>query len=88
MMTGRFSIFLKKIEKKTFRIDSHWQAVSGRLNLCLADVLGQTLSCFVIHTSLADYTRGQCYKTNTGVIYCHFRLNYHWNIYNIEFSLE
>jgi hypothetical protein len=27
-------------------------------------------------------TRGQCYKTNTAVIYCHFRLNYHRNIYN------
>ncbi len=30
----------------------------------------------------------QCYKTNTAVIYCHIRLNYHRNIYNIEFNLE
>jgi hypothetical protein len=33
-------------------------------------------------------TRGQCYKTNTVVIYCHFRLNYRRNIYNIKFTLE
>jgi hypothetical protein len=33
-------------------------------------------------------TRGQCHKTNTAVIYCHFRLNYHRNIFNIEFTLE
>jgi hypothetical protein len=33
-------------------------------------------------------SRGQCYKTNTTVIYCHYRLNYHRNIYNIEFTLE
>jgi hypothetical protein len=32
--------------------------------------------------------RGQCYKTNSAVIYCHFRLNYHRNIYNMEFTLE
>jgi hypothetical protein len=24
---------------------------------------------------------GQCYKTNTTVIYCHFRLHHHRNIY-------
>ncbi len=30
---------------------------------------------------------GHCYKTNTVAIYCHFRLNYHSNIYNIEFTL-
>jgi hypothetical protein len=33
-------------------------------------------------------TRDRCYKTNTTVIYCHFRLNYHTNSYNIEFTLE
>ncbi len=33
-------------------------------------------------------TRGQCYKTNTTVMYCHFRLNYQISIYNIEFTLE
>jgi hypothetical protein len=33
-------------------------------------------------------TRAQCYKTNTAVIYCRFRLNYHRNIYNIKFILE
>ncbi len=33
-------------------------------------------------------TRGQCYKTNTVVIYCHFMLNYRSNFYNIEFTLE
>jgi hypothetical protein len=33
-------------------------------------------------------TRGQCYKTNFAAIYCLFRLNYHRNIYNIEFTLE
>ncbi len=32
-------------------------------------------------------TWGQCYKTNTVVIYCHYRLNYYRNIYNIEFTL-
>jgi hypothetical protein len=31
---------------------------------------------------------GQMLKTNTTVIYYHFRLNYHRNIYNIEFTLE
>jgi hypothetical protein len=31
---------------------------------------------------------GQCYKTNTAVIYCHFKLNYHRNVYNIEFTLQ
>jgi hypothetical protein len=31
---------------------------------------------------------GQCYKTNTAIIYCHFKLNYHSNFYNIEFTLE
>jgi len=30
--------------------------------------------------------RGQCYKTNTVVIYCHCRLNYHKNIYNINLT--
>jgi hypothetical protein len=34
------------------------------------------------------FARGQCYKTNTVVIYCHFRLNYYRNIYNIKFTLE
>jgi hypothetical protein len=33
-------------------------------------------------------TRGQCYKTNTAVMYCHFRLNCGSNIYNIEFTVE
>jgi hypothetical protein len=33
-------------------------------------------------------TCGQCYKSNTAVIYCHFRLNYTRNIYNIKFTLE
>jgi hypothetical protein len=29
---------------------------------------------------------GLCYKTNTAVIYCNFRLNYRSNFYNIEFT--
>jgi hypothetical protein len=33
-------------------------------------------------------TWGQCYKTNAAVNYCHFRLNNHRNIYNIDFTLE
>ncbi len=37
---------------------------------------------------LGCLTWGQCYKTNASVIYCQFRLNYHRNIYNIEFTLE
>ncbi len=32
--------------------------------------------------------RGQCYKTDTAVINCHFRLNYCSNFSNIEFTLE
>jgi len=37
---------------------------------------------------LESSTWGQCNKTNTAAIYCHFILNYHRNIYNIEFTLE
>jgi hypothetical protein len=33
-------------------------------------------------------TWGLCYKTNTAIIYCNFRLNYRSNFYNIEFTLE
>jgi hypothetical protein len=44
-----------------------------------------TLYCKVESLGL---TRGQRYKTNTAVIYCHFRLKYHRNIYNIDFTLE
>ncbi len=29
---------------------------------------------------------GLCYKTNTAVMYCNFRLNYRSNFYNIEFT--
>jgi hypothetical protein len=29
-------------------------------------------------------TRGQCYKTKTPVIYCHFRLNYHGNFVTLN----
>ncbi len=43
---------------------------------------------YIFCRSLIDDSRGQCYRTNTAVIYCHFRLNYHRNIYNIEFTLE
>ncbi len=32
--------------------------------------------------------RGLCFKTNTPVIYCHLRLNYFSNLYDIEFTLE
>ncbi len=43
----------------------------------------------VISSCQSSYNAwGQCYKTNTAVIYCHFRLNYHRSIYNIEFTLE
>ncbi len=31
-------------------------------------------------------SRGRCYKTNTVVIYCYFRLNYRCNVFNIEFT--
>jgi hypothetical protein len=31
---------------------------------------------------------GQCYKTNTVVIYFHFSYNYHSDFYYIQFTLE
>jgi hypothetical protein len=37
---------------------------------------------------VALQARGQCYKTNTMVIYPRFRLNYYYSPYNIEFTLE
>ncbi len=38
------------------------------------------------NTLLKLIHQGQCYKANTAVIYCHFRLNCCSNFHNIEFT--
>ncbi len=46
------------------------------------------IKLFMVVIDTLDETWRQCYNTNTAVIYCHFGLNYHSNVYKIDFTKE